>query len=294
MRIVTNPGSNLSDAAIDRCRIVLLPQQIVVDGAPHDTREGVTIEQIDRWVSTARAHPHVVGTTASQVVQCALEVSRDDRDLLVVMSSRKVIGSYDAALFAAKTLADRKPELRVRVCDTGVTDVGAGLACVLAAMAHQAGLDIDRAAAVVDAYRANVRFYFTLRTLEYLVKGGRASSLRAFVANVLGKRPVLGFVDGALEPVETINTRDDFAQALASRFERDLGAKRAVIVAIFHAAVPSDSSALEAALRARLNVVSCVSRVLSPSIYLHGGPGCVGAAVVPLDALGFDAGPVSL
>jgi fatty acid-binding protein DegV len=40
-----------------------------------------------------------------------------------------------------------------------------------------------------------------------------------------------------------------------------------------------------AELRRRFDIAFLYTRPLSPSIYLHCGPGALGAAVVPLDAL---------
>ncbi|HEX7662959.1 MAG TPA: hypothetical protein VF407_00535, partial [Polyangiaceae bacterium] len=62
MQIVTNPGSNVPPKAVAHYGIVLSPQHIVVDGKAHDTREPITLAQIDGWVRTAREFPHVVGT----------------------------------------------------------------------------------------------------------------------------------------------------------------------------------------------------------------------------------------
>src|SRR5690349_7108042 len=133
MRIVTNPGANLPAVMLAHYGIALAPQQIVVDGTSHDTREEVTLAQVDAWVRTAKEHPYVIGTTAAELATLFTEVGRDNEDILAIMSSRKIISSYDAAVSATRTLAkhDRYAKLRIRVVDTTVTDLGAGMICVL-------------------------------------------------------------------------------------------------------------------------------------------------------------------
>lgn len=120
--IVTNPGSNLTADEVREHDIRLTPQQIVVDGEAHDTRGGFTFADIDRWVQSAKQHPHVVGTTASEFVQYFQRLAQEDSEILAVMTSRKIIGSHDAALVAANTLKahPRFAHVRILVADSGV------------------------------------------------------------------------------------------------------------------------------------------------------------------------------
>ncbi len=289
MRIITNPGSNLSNEALERWRIELLPQQIVVDGVEHDTRQGIALETIDHWVTHAKSHPHIIGTSAAEFATLARKVASKDRELLAVMTSRKLIASHDAAVIGAKSLCDARgfEDLRIRVCDSGVTDVGAGLATALAAAAAADGFSLEAVAALIDNFRANVQLIFTLQSLDYLVKGGRASTLRAFFANVLGVRPVLGFVDGEVSVLGKESSKRAQSTVVAEQLAVKFATREAVYVAVFHGGAPTEAKLLATELRTRFNVLSLSIRTISPSIYLHTGPGGLGAAVISAKALGF-------
>ena len=190
MRIVTNPGSNLSPALVERYDIDITPQQIVVDGVEHDTRAGIDSKQIDRWVDEAEEHPYVLGTSAAEFVNVFAELSRDDGELLAVMTSRKVIQSYDAAVSASRTLGDlAKNPVEVVVVDSGVTDAGAGLATLLAAVAREAGLRMDETRAIVERFCSELTMRLHVASMHNLIKGGRASFLRGWLANILRIRP---------------------------------------------------------------------------------------------------------
>ncbi|EYF04629.1 DegV family protein [Chondromyces apiculatus] len=296
MIIVTNPGSNLPAAVVERYGILVAPQQIVVDGVAHDTRHGVDMAMVEGWVRSAKEHPHVVGTTAAEFVSVLRGATRQDREVLVIMTSRKIIGSFDAAQVAARTLLRMTGNegVRVVVCDTGVTDAGAGMACILAGEARAAGLSLDEVVQLLDAYRTQVRFGFLTETLEYLVKGGRATALRALLANVLGVRPLVAFNEGELRVVAKVSTKVEPGEALAQWVEGSLGPGRRIWAAIFHGGVPERAVKTAVALRKRLDVSFLWIMPLSPSIYLHTGPGAVGVAVVPLSVLPWwpDAAPL--
>jgi DegV family protein with EDD domain len=265
--------------------IEVTPQQIIVDGTAHDTRDGVSFEEIDGWVRTAKEHPYVLGTNAGEFAGLFARVAQRDKSIFAVMTSRKVIGSHDAAVVAARTVTERHPDVRITVADTGVTDLGAGLACLIAAEAHEAGLEPRRISAVIDAFRKHARFVMMPKTLDYLVKGGRASSMRAFFADLFGVRPLVAFVDGELRAVGKASTRSDPTAALGDWLVKEIGAKRPVWIGVFHGGAPAVAAVMQKDLRARFDVRFCLARPLAPSIYLHAGPEAVGAAVVPLDAL---------
>ncbi len=287
MIIVTNPGSNLLGTEVERYSIRLTPQQIIVDGTAHDTRGGVGFEQIDTWVEGAKVHPYVVGTTAAEFVQLFQQVAADDRRILAVMTSRKIIGSHDAAVVAGNTLRNhpRYGDVEVTVVDSGVTDIGAGLACVLAAEARAAGKSTQEIVSIVNAYRERVKFLLSVETLDYLVKGGRATAFRAFFANLIGVRPIIGLSDGEVRLVDKVSTRKDPTVTLAARFADEVGAGRRVWAAVFHGGAAGKAGVLAAELRRVFDCNVLFTRAMAPSIYLHGGPGCVGAVVVPIDDL---------
>ena len=211
MRLLTNPGSNLSPEVIARYEVSVTPQKIVVDGVEHDTRDGVDFATIDTWVRTAREHPYVLGTSAAQFAGFFRDLAKEDREILAVMTSRKIIQSHDAAVAAARTLKTQAAfaDLDVAVADTGSTDVGAGLAVILAGEARAAGLSLADTADLLEAYRRESRTAFTVESLEFLVKGGRATTLRAFLANLLKVRPLIGFEDGELKAMGKMPASSD-------------------------------------------------------------------------------------
>lgn len=289
MRIITNPGSNLSQAAIERYGIQVMPQQIVVDKQSFDTRSGITHAIIDEWVKTAKEHPHVVGTTAAEFMSAFRAAAKTDKELLAIMTSRKVIGSHDAAVVAAKALREQPAmiDIRVEVVDTGLTDLAAGLACILAGTAHEAGMPLDAIVTMLAAFRQHATLGFSVGTFDYLVKGGRASAVRAFVGQLLGVRPLVSMVEGEVAVVEKLSSRSDPAVDLANWIEKRHGAGRRLWAGIFHGGVPLQVKNLARELRRRFDVAFLCTRELSPSIYLHAGPGALGVTVVPLDVLSF-------
>lgn len=287
MAIVTNPGSNLPPAAVRSYGIILTPQQIVVDDTPYDTRQPIALNDIDGWVSGASVHPYVVGTTAAEFASVFRDAAQRNEPVVAVMTSRKIIKSYDAAQSALRSVLEMPggSTFDAVVADSGVTDVGAGMATILAAEAERAGHSPSEIAPMIDAFRGAARFVFTVRTLDYLVKGGRATPLRAWLANLLNVRPVIAFVDGELAPVQKIKASSDYATGLLDYLAGQVPLGERVWAGVFHGQEPDLARRTLKLISERWTVEWGWVQPLSPSIYLHGGPGSLGVVLVPLSAL---------
>lgn len=272
---------------LQRRGIELTPQQIVVDGVAHDTRGALDVREIDRFIARAREHPYVLGTSAAEFARIFSELGREDAEVLAVMTSRKLIQSHDAAVLAARTVAAlvRQP-VRVRVVDSRSTDLGAGLVTLLGAQARDDGKSLDDTAELLARAAAGGTMRLHVADLDHLIRGGRASFLRGWLARMLGKRPILGFEDGDLAVVQTISTRQDPIEHMVADLAAQCGRRR-WWVGISHGAAPDAAARLAAVVKERLDVQMLVVREFSASIYLHVGRGALGCFMLPVDDLGW-------
>lgn len=288
MRLLTNPGSNLSDELIRRYRVTVLPQRITVDGVAHDTRQPISHEEVDRWVKSAARWPTAIGTTAGETLLALQEAVKDgDREIIIVTTSKKIINSYQGAEVAVRTFAatPQGQGVKIAVIDSTVTDIGAGLCCVLAGEAIKAGLPFEEVVRVVTAATAQQRMGVAIGTLENLVKGGRASFLRAFVADVLGKRPMIGFDDGAMTAVATWSRRGDMLEQLREWIVGQLPGKPRVLLGLGHTNEIALARRLRELMKDDFDIVATLHRPVSSGVYLHAGPGALSATVMPVGGL---------
>jgi len=290
MIIVTNPGSNLSETVLRRYGIALTPQQIVVDGVSHDTRQGVTLADVDRWVAEAKVHPHTLGTSAAEYVTFFREVADTSREILVVQTSRQIIQSYDASIAASKTLAPMGARsLKIEVVDSTVTDVGAGIVTLFAAASAESGADLSQVAQWTRAFAARGRIAIVPESLDYMVKGGRASFARAWLAKLLKLRPLITMEQGEIKVAEKVSTSADRTLAMAEWLEASVGAGRPVYAAVSHGDARAEAAILMHELTRRFDVRARMIREIAPAIYLHTGSGALNAYVAPVDELPFAA-----
>lgn len=287
MRIVTNHGSNIAPAAAAYYGIEIAPQRIVVNGTPRECPNSLALEEVDRWVSVAKEYPHVVGTTAAEFVQIFTRLAREDSEIIAIMTSKKIIQTHAGAMSAAKALSSSPQlgHLRISVVDSKVTDAGAALMTFVAGEAARMRIPMSVALQTLDLMASRGRMALGVRTLDNLVKGGRASFLRAWLSNALDLKPVIEFVDGELRAGARVSGRDDMIEAIINQIRKAHPNSKKWWLAVVHANVPDEAKLLEKRARASLDVEYVYRKVLSPSIYLHVGPRALGLFAFPMDDL---------
>lgn len=284
---MTNAGSNIAPEVAAHYGISVLPVRIVAGNESRDVRE-VTLEDVDTWVRNESRFPYLLGTSAAEFAAHFLAVGKRDPNVLVLMTSRKLMQSYDSARAAVRTVKGHPQgeALQLEVVDTAATDVASGLSVIYAAEAQRAGQPFEALRGLTEAFAARVRSVFAVRTLENITLGGRASFLKAWIANVLKVRPLLTLEDGEIVPMGRYPAEGDPVEFIVQGIVERVGDSPGPIwLAIGHGGCPEDARRLTERLRARFDVQFVLHRPLAAGVYLHGGPGSLIASVARLDGL---------
>ena len=114
--------------------------------------------------------------------------------IYVVTLSKELSGSYNSAVLAKNLYEEEygKEKKQIYVFNSRSASIGETLIGIRVQECEEAGMDFDKIVEVVEAYIGTQHTYFVLETLETLRKNGRLSNLKAFVANALNIKPVMG------------------------------------------------------------------------------------------------------
>lgn len=190
----------------------------------------------------------------------------------------KLSGTYESAILAA---ADAP--VPVRVVDSAFVSWAVALVVQAAIEARDAGGDLDAVEAAALKAAAGTELYFVLDTLDNLVKGGRAGKAQGLAASLLNIKPVLYFVDGAIEPFRkargTKAAFGELATHVAAR-SKELGGVKAIVI---HAVAPDlaeqiRKAVVDAGLVGEVVTIGEIGSVIGT----HAGPRAVGVCYLPL------------
>lgn len=102
----------------------------------------------------------------------------------------------------------------VRVIDSMNLSTGQGLVVLKACELAKTATDLDELAEQLRAFTPKVESSFLLDRLDYMVKGGRCSSVMALGANLLNLKPCIEVKDGKMVVVKKY--RGNYAKCLAT------------------------------------------------------------------------------
>lgn len=282
--VVTDSTAYLPPGIAEGLPIDVVPLHVIM--GDHDGADGIdvtpadVVEKLrDRSVTVTTSRP-----TPAQFVdryRCLFDEGYD-RVVSVHLSS-ELSGTWDAARLAAIQCNSDAGEEVVRVVDSRVTAMALGFPVLVAARRAAAGGSNDEVYdAAVQSLRETHNFFY-VDTLEYLRRGGRIGSARAWLGTALSVKPILHVEDGRIVPLEKVRTSAKAIarlQALGVQAARSIDGE--VMIAVHHLAAPEKAEALRAALEAEVEsateiVVSEVGAVLGA----HVGPGMLAIIVVP-------------
>lgn len=117
--------------------------------------------------------------------------------IYVVTLSGKLSGSYNSAVLAADLYREEHEDSnkQIYVFNSKSASIGETLIGMKVQELEEQGKTFEEVVAGVETYIASMHTFFVLETLETLRKAGRLSNIKAFVANTLNIKPVMGSTD---------------------------------------------------------------------------------------------------
>ncbi len=124
-----------------------------------------------------------------------LQLYKDEPEhVYVVTLSKELSGSYNSAVLAKKLYEEEfgSEHKKIYVFNSRSASVGETLIGMKIQECEESQMTFEETVAHVEHYISEQHTYFVLETLETLRKNGRLGNIRAFVANALNIKPVMG------------------------------------------------------------------------------------------------------
>lgn len=191
--------------------------------------------------------------------------------VLCITLSSGLSGTYDSALIA-KGMVD----CRVEIIDSLNASIGIGLQVIKACQLAEQGLNIEEIVEQITKYRGNMNTFFTVDTLENIVKGGRLSSWEGAIGQVLNIKPILyNQPDGYIGTLEKVRGRKRSIKRLVQLAEETGKDFSQIPIGITHAKAGEDLDQLVQELQEKLNPKEIIISELGPIIGTHTGFGAI-------------------
>ncbi len=279
VQLVCDSTADVNPAFAAGHGLTVVPLRVIFGEA--EMRDGIDISTADfyRRMRTDPHHPRTSQPTPAEFEEVFRRLAPAGPVICTTISA-KLSGTYSSASQAREAL----PDLNIRVVDTETVGPGHNAAVAVAIAIRDEGGDVDAILAGLARLRAAQRLFFTVETLEYLRRGGRIGGARAFLGSVLNIKPILGLVDGQVEPVGRVRT---YARALDRLVQEVETAQRewgAITVVSAHAAGEEQAETIAGRIA---QILGERPRIVEVGAVLgcHAGPGAFGLALHPVSVV---------
>jgi DegV family protein with EDD domain len=127
------------------------------------------------------------------------------KDVVSIHLAAGMSGTYESALQAKAQVEEGLGEERVTVVDSATACGGLGMMVLAADAVARAGGDRDAVTARAHETREKLKIWFAIDTMEFLRRGGRVGSARAWLGSTLKIKPILT-VESEITPIERVRT----------------------------------------------------------------------------------------
>ncbi|WP_438432843.1 DegV family protein [Gorillibacterium sp. sgz500922] len=194
IKVFTDSTSDLTPELLDRYEIGIVPLYVVFGETSY--RDGVDIVPgtLYRLVDETGNLPKTSAPAPGDFLSYFEPYLNDNYDILYIGLS----SCLSSTIQNATLVAGQFEEGRVTVVDSLNLCTGIGLQAVLAARLAEEGKTPREIKEYLVRKQGDIESEFIIDTLDYLHKGGRCSSVQAFIGNMLKIRPIVKVIDGKM------------------------------------------------------------------------------------------------
>lgn len=221
-RIITDSTSDLTQELVDELDVDVIPMDFTIGT---DTYKDYPD---DRSISPRDFYHRISAGEASTTTQISLTAFTEvfepylqaGTDVLYLGFSSALSGTYNSSVIAARELAEKYPERKIRTVDTLCAAFGEGMLVWYVVQKKREGASLDEVAEWAEQNRLFLHHWFTVDDLNHLRRGGRISGTAALMGTMLGIKPVL-HVDGkgGLTLVDKVRGRKQALEDMVKHME---------------------------------------------------------------------------
>ncbi len=268
IQIVTDSTSDIPIHLLDKLPITVVPLYITLNGKSYQDNVDLTRQEFYQALPSSEPHPTTAAPAPNQFLHAYDQAVDNGAEAIFSIHISK---TFSATYASAEAAAKEFKRVPVYVIDSGNLSLAEGLIVIKAAQAAKEGQSVEEIQALIDTSIGRTHAYAKLDTIDYLLKGGRMSSIQYSIVSILGIKPILK-MNNSVSRMEIARTQKKaFEHVLKTAIENFPDSE---IFGITHANVPDQVEDLINQLKAAVPGIEdpLVSEV-TPALGVHVGPG---------------------
>ena len=274
--IITDSCTDVPKEVLDQYGIYVLPVMVQYSDRAYLDRVEITEEEVyarleQEIPTTSLPSPNLILKTFDKIVADGYNTA------VVGTMSSGLGGTYNAI----RILAEDYEGLDIHMIDTKNIGIGAGFGVIAAAELAASGHNLKDVLVGIRESVANTKIFFSLKTLEYLRKGGRIGLVTGIIGNVLNIKPIISCnEEGVYYNVKMVRGEKQSLKEIVRLAKEYASQFKEYNVAVCDGAAPEDAKTILETIRENFpNARNIYHTHVSPALVVHTGPGLIGIGV---------------
>ena len=271
LAVVTDSSADLPDPVLDRHRIALVPLQVMFGDESFRDRVELRPEDFYRRLRGARDLPTTSQPAPADFVRVFRDARAEADEVVAVLLSAGLSGTYASAQAAVRAGGVSG----VHLVDSRSASLGLGMLALRAAELAESGWSGAAISRELERVRGRSGMLLTVDRYDNLLRSGRVSRGKAWLAGMLDVKPILSLdASGRVIPVDRVRGRDQVVPRVLALLDRRLTPRPMVIrFGVAHAEAPEMAERVRNALVAAYQPRDCFVTLATGVLATHVGPG---------------------
>jgi DegV family protein with EDD domain len=188
--LVTDSTCDMSQELIDNYQINVLPVNINFGENHYLDKVTLQPEQFYNLLSETSDHPRTSQINENTFVNLYSHLASHYDSIIAIHLSDQLSGTFFSSQKAARKISDEfgKP---ITVLNSRNLSGSLGLIMLRTAQAIENGFSHDEIVSLAEKWIQNTRIFVSVKTLKYMVRGGRVSAAKGLIARILNINPIV-------------------------------------------------------------------------------------------------------
>ena len=270
IKIICDSISDLPIEIIEKYDIEIIPLTVLFNGKEYLDGENLSNTEFYKMLRESDSMPKTSQATYAQFK--SVFEKYNDKDILYIAGSSSASGTYQSSIIAKNDGHDN-----VTVFDTQNLSIGSALFVIKACEMVEKGYSIKEIVSKLEELKNSEEVIFSVDNLEYLKMGGRISSTKAILGNLLSIKPILEVKDGLVAQKSQVRGKKQIystlVNSLVNKYGNDLSNRTIIIGAGDN---EDDFNILKETLLKEATVKELYFVNIGCVVCSHSGPGIVG------------------
>lgn len=270
--VLTDSASDLPREWVERHGVTVVPMQVIVGDRVY--RDGVDLQSDELLALMADSTNELPKTSqpspAAFRTACQRALEHGAEELLGVFVSGAVSGTLASASAVLREF-DQIPTVAV---DSRSGSLGVGLLVIRAIELLERGLPLAEVDGELRRVRDQSNVFFTVDTMEHLLRSGRIGRTRAWLGGMLNLKPILSLTDeGRVVPIDRVRGREAVVERVLELLAQRLEGAREYRLGVVHFGAPETAEDIARRLRSRYAAKEVLVGPAAAALGVHTGPG---------------------